>query len=96
LLHIDTTSNIENFATINKKNDVDSVSEGGGSDNSDSEMNGDSDSDGDGDSDGGNSGVAPYLDDNLHPPSSVVLELRAAQSVLGMEAMAADDMMVRD
>jgi len=33
------------------------------------------------------------LDDKLFPPSSVVLELRAARAVLGLEGLAADDLM---
>jgi Ca2+-binding EF-hand superfamily protein len=34
----------------------------------------------------------PYLDDKQYPPSPVVLELRAASSVLGLEHYSADDL----
>lgn len=34
-----------------------------------------------------------YLDDKLFPPSAVVLELRAASSILGLESYTADSMM---
>lgn len=34
-----------------------------------------------------------YLKDELFPPSSVVLELRAARSILGFDGMAADDLL---
>ena len=34
-----------------------------------------------------------FLDDESYPPSSIVLELRAAQSVIGLEAYLADELM---
>eukprot|EP01038_Epipyxis_sp_PR26KG_P012080 gene12080-16166_t len=37
----------------------------------------------------------PYLDDAQYPPSSMVLELRAARSILGLETMQSDDIMER-
>lgn len=37
-------------------------------------------------------GFIPYLNDQQYPPSSAVLELRAASSVLGLEHYSADDL----
>lgn len=37
-------------------------------------------------------GFLPYLKDSDYPPSSVVLELRAASSILGLEQYTADDL----
>lgn len=41
----------------------------------------------------GEDGFKLFLDDKKYPPSSVVLELRAAQSILGLETYVADDLM---
>lgn len=42
--------------------------------------------------DGESDGTIPYLNDEAYPPSATVLELRAASSVLGLEAYSADDL----
>lgn len=41
----------------------------------------------------GESEANQYLNDELFPPSSVVLELRAARSILGFDQLAADDLL---
>lgn len=54
------------------------------------------DSDEDGDSDSGEGGYYEdniFLDDEKYPPSAVVLELRAARSVLGFDSYAAEDLL---
>lgn len=52
-----------------------------------------SEKDSDQGSDDDDSSHDAYLDDEKFPPSSVVLELRAAQSVLGLDTCPADDLM---